>query len=73
MTSRKPHRAFRRIILYCKLMNYNVNDILKMSDQELKIWYNRVLDMTSNETDFRIKTGMNIVDGRVNKEWLKDI
>jgi len=57
---KKPHQEFRNIIKYCKLMNYDVNDILEMSDHELRLWYNRVLKMTENETEFRIKTGLSI-------------
>lgn len=56
----KDHQVFKKIIQYCKLMNYDVNDILEMSDNELRLWYNRVLKMTKNEVDFRIETGMSI-------------
>lgn len=77
---RKPHETFKKIIQYCKLMNYDVNDILEMSDHELRLWYHRTLDMVNNETEFRIRTGMSIdsqgkahkvvaiVDGRVCKK-----
>ena len=61
--ARKPHETFKKIIQYCKMMNYDVNDILEMSDQELRLWYHRVLSMTNNETEFRIKTGRIIDKG----------
>lgn len=54
----KPHRIFKRIIQYCNLMGYDINKILDMSDYELKLWYDRAVEMTSNETNFRIRTGM---------------
>ena len=57
---KKPYMEFRDVIRYCKLMNYNINDILEMSDNELRIWYKRVLDMVSDETRFRIKTGISL-------------
>ena len=57
---KKPYLEFRNIIRYCKLMNYDINDILEMSDNELRIWYNRVINMISNETSFRIKTGISL-------------
>ena len=78
----KPHETFKKIIQYCKMMDYDVNDILDMSDHELRLWYHRVLEMTENETDFRILTGrsidnqgkvhkiLSIVDGR-RKSWEK--
>lgn len=78
--NKKPHREFRKIIQYCKLMNYNVNDILEMSDQELRLWYHHVKEMTENEKEFRIRTGMSldnqskkhnvvsIIDGRLIKK-----
>lgn len=56
----KAHIEFKRIIQYCKLMNYDVNDILKMSDNELRVWYQRVTKITKNETEFRILTGMSL-------------
>lgn len=54
----KPYELFRKIIKYCKLMDYDVNDILSMSDREMRIWYNRVVDMVMDESSFRIQTGM---------------
>lgn len=60
----KPHQTFRKIIQYCKMMNYNVNDILDMTDHELRLWYHHVIDMMSNNTDFKIRTGMTITDGK---------
>lgn len=77
---KKPHIIFREIIRYCKLMHYDINDILEMSDTELRIWYKRTLEMVDNPMEFRIRTGMNldnagkkhpvvsIVDGRVIKK-----
>lgn len=59
---KKPHIIFRNIIKYCKLMNYDINDILKMSDNELRLWYKHVKDITENETNFRIMTGMTLDD-----------
>lgn len=56
----KPHETFKKIIQYCDLMNYDVKDILNMSNHELRLWYHRVLDMVNNETEFRIKTGLSI-------------
>lgn len=58
----KEHLKFKRIIKYCQLMNYDYKDILSMSDHELSLWYKRVVNLTSNETDFRINTGMHIED-----------
>ena len=61
-------------------MHYDINDILEMSDTELRVWYKRTLEMVQNETEFRIRTGMSldkdgkkhpvvaIVDGRVVKK-----
>lgn len=54
----KPYELFRKIIKYCKLMDYDVNDILNMSDREMRIWYNRVVVMVMDESSFRIQTGM---------------
>lgn len=54
----KPYELFRKIIKYCKLMDYDVNDILSMSDREMRIWYNRVVVMVMDESSFRIQTGM---------------
>ena len=77
---KKPHQQFKKIIQYCKLMNYDVNDILEMSDHELRLWYHRITEITENETKFRILTGLSIdsqgkehhvvsiVDGRVCKK-----
>ena len=63
----KDYQKFKRIIKYCKLMNYDVNDILNMSDNELRLWYTRVLRMTENEKDFQIRTGMTIDQGTKHK------
>ena len=61
-------------------MHYDVNDILEMSDHELRLWYHRIIEITENETEFRILTGLSmdsqgkehnvvsIVDGRVCKK-----
>lgn len=54
----KDYEMFRKIIKYCKLVNYNINDILKMSDVELKVWYKKVGNMVKDETSFRIMTGL---------------
>ena len=70
--NKKPHREFRKIIQYCKMMNYDINDILEMSDQELRIWYHHVKEMTENESEFRIKTGMSL-DSQGNKHKVLSI
>ena len=53
----EKHLEFKRIIQYCKMMNFNVNDILNMSSHELRLWYNRVTEMMNDEIRFRINTG----------------
>jgi len=70
--NKKPHREFRKIIQYCKMMDYDINDILEMSDQELRIWYHHVKEMTENESEFRIKTGMSL-DSQGNKHKVLSI
>ena len=57
---RKPHVIFRRIIQYCKLMHYDIDEILNMSDNELRIWYNRMLKMSNDQFGYRIKSGIDI-------------
>ena len=49
---------FQRIIKYCKLMDYDINDILNMSENELLIWYRRVTEKVNNESNFRMQTGL---------------
>ena len=58
MNEGKEHLNFKRIIMYCKLMNYDLNDIKNMSDFEMGLWYKKTLQLIQNETDFRINTGM---------------
>lgn len=60
------HKSFKKIIQYCKLMNYDVNDILNMTDHELRLWYERVMELTENDIEFKLTTGMSITDGRRN-------
>ena len=48
---------FRCIVQYCKMMNYDINDILDMSTHELRLWYERVTKMMEDEIKFRINTG----------------
>ena len=63
---------FRKILKYCQLMGYDINDILNMSDHELRIWYVHVNEMIENETEFRIKTGM-ILDNHNDKHKVVSI
>ena len=53
----EEHIKFKRIIQYCQMMGYNVNDILNMTNHELRLWYERVVKMTEDEINFRIHTG----------------
>ena len=56
----KNYKDFKKVMQYCKLMDYSIDDILNMSDNELRIWFNLVEKMTKNETEFRIKTGLSL-------------
>lgn len=56
----KPYMKFKRILQYCKLMKYDIDEILNMSENELRLWYKHVLDIIDDETKFMIKTGISI-------------
>ena len=58
----KQHIKFRKIIQYCKLMEYDLDEILDMSDNELRLWYNRISDIAENEIAYTIRTGISLDD-----------